>query len=223
MILPLLKKLAHDAAPLLDVSFKDIHPPKIDLSIQNIASTGAKIYETEILRNFVTQRRRLMNAPMVWGGYLEHRLIYSNAGLFHQESHPRNIHLGLDFWMDAQSPVYSPLAGTVHSFQDNRAFHDYGPTIILQHKAEGLTFHSLYGHLSQQSLLGLEAGMPIAQGQRIAWLGEEAENGQWPPHLHFQLIVSMQGKQGDYPGACAVEDLKFYTANCPDPRFLLSL
>jgi hypothetical protein len=46
-------------------------------------------------------------------------------------------------------------------------------------------------------------------------------NGNWPPHLHFQLIRDMQGKRGDYPGVVRADELAFYRDNCPDPMALL--
>ncbi|MFN8393545.1 MAG: peptidoglycan DD-metalloendopeptidase family protein [Bacteroidia bacterium] len=160
---------------------------------------------------------------MVWGGYQEQRLIYGNSSIFHQEQSPRNIHLGLDFWMDAGEKVYSPLDGTIHSLQDNDAFGDYGPTIIVQHWVRGTAFHLLYGHLGRASLLPWQPGQQVTKGDLIGCLGAPDENGNWPPHLHFQIIIDMEGKQGDYPGVCSVETLKHYSNNCPDPRFLLGL
>jgi hypothetical protein len=38
------------------------------------------------------------------------------------------------------------LDGRVHSFQNNDSLGNYGPTIILEHQVEDLTFYTLYGH-----------------------------------------------------------------------------
>jgi hypothetical protein len=46
---------------------------------------------------------------------------------------------------------FSALDGTLHSFNFNAGFGDYGPTIILEHNVENQTF-ILYGHLSLDSL-----------------------------------------------------------------------
>ncbi len=218
-----LRKCGVEAAELFDWPIRGKFPPKIDLSVKNVLQTGPRLYEFEALEGFVAQRMEKTGSPIVWGGYLEHRMIYSSSPLFHEDQHPRNIHLGIDFWTDAGSSVHAPLPGTVHSFQDNSAFRDYGPTIILQHEMYGRIFHTLYGHLSQASINGLQVGQSISKGQRIAWLGVPNENGNWPPHLHFQIIVDMHGKKGDYPGVCALEELKAYSANCPDPRWLLEI
>ena len=50
------------------------------------------------------------------------------------------------------APIHAALDGTIHSFQNNTALGDYGPTIILSHEIEGFKFHTLYGHLSEASL-----------------------------------------------------------------------
>ncbi|HEX2900918.1 MAG TPA: peptidoglycan DD-metalloendopeptidase family protein [Bacteroidia bacterium] len=223
MIHELLRTLSSTASELFDFPMKGHFPPRIDLSLQNIRNTGDRPYEFEQLNAFVQARLLATGSPVVWGGYLEQRLIYNSSPLFHQDRHARTMHLGLDFWTQADSAVHAPIAGTVHSFQDNAAFRDYGPTIILRHETPGLVFHSLYGHLSRASLEGLAPGMPVAQGQRIGWLGRADENGQWPPHLHFQLMRDLQGHSGDYPGVCALENLKQFKANCPDPRLLLGI
>jgi murein DD-endopeptidase MepM/ murein hydrolase activator NlpD len=151
-----------------------------------------------------------------FGGYLEHRVIYESHENFATALEDfRNIHLGMDLWTTAGTPVFAPLAGEVHSFHINEGSGNYGPTIILFHPAEKI--YSLYGHLASKDLVQLEVGAPIARGQLLCHLGEPHENGRWPPHLHFQLIRDMQGFQGDYPGVCSQRDLSFYANNCPNP------
>jgi len=155
-----------------------------------------------------------------YGGYLEHRLIYESYENFATASADfRNIHLGMDFWTQAGTPVFAPFAGEVHSFQVNQGTGNYGPTIILYHPAEKI--YSLYGHVSMADLESVEIGSRIATGQLLCHLGNPDENGGWPPHLHLQLIRDMQGFHGDYPGVCSQRDLSFYADNCPDPASFL--
>ncbi len=152
---------------------------------------------------------------------MELRTIYDNRPQFDTGDEPRRLHLGVDIWGDAGTPVYAPLAGTIHSYKDNAHFGDYGPTIILQHDLDGLIFYSLYGHLSRGNLKGIAIGQQINSGQPIANLGEAYENGSWPPHLHFQLILDMQDNKGDYPGACKISEKETYLQNIPDPDPIL--
>ncbi len=156
------------------------------------------------------------------GGYLEHRNIYARSSVFDGTA-PRRIHLGIDIWGREGTPVMAPLAGTVHSFAFNRAYDDYGATIILTHHIHELQFYSLYGHLALKSLSRVSEGQLIKQGENFAWLGVPEENGYWPPHLHFQLMLDMEDYKGDYPGVCAANQLHHYAQNCPNPDVILQM
>lgn len=134
----------------------------------------------------------------------------------------RTIHIGLDLFQPAGSPVFAPLDGVIHSFADNANDRDYGPTIILEHKVTPeLTFYTLYGHLSQVSLLGIFAGMSVRRGQQIASTGDMSENGNWSPHLHFQIMLDCLGKSGDFPGVVHYAERNVWTHLCPDPSLFL--
>ena len=63
----------------------------------------------------------------------------------------------------------------------------------------------------------------VKKGERIATLGLPPINGDYAPHLHFQIIIDMEGKVGDYPGVCSEKTLPFYKSNCPDPNILLKI
>src|SRR6185436_1522667 len=107
-------------------------------------------------------------------------------------------------WGKPYTAVMAPYDGMIHSFAFNDRQGDYGATIILSHIISGFTFYTLYGHLSLNSLKDLREGNRIAAGEVFAEFGIPAENGQWPPHLHFQIIKNMDDRKGDYPGVCAV-------------------
>lgn len=154
------------------------------------------------------------------GGYLENRSVYAATELFQGDTE-RCIHIGVDVFMPAGTPIYAPLDGIVHSFANRRVAGDYGPVIILEHRLDEMTFHSLYGHLAEDSLAGLEEGAAIARGVQLATIGPRPINGDWTPHLHFQLVRDMQGLRGDYPGVVRADELPFYRINCPDPMSLL--
>lgn len=160
------------------------------------------------------------------GGYDEDRAIYQTeafgAGVPGVE--PRTIHLGFDIFAPAGTPVFAPVAATVHSFQDNAAPLDYGPTIILEHAlSPDLTVWSLYGHLSRDSLSNLRDGQTIEKGQQIARLGDEDVNGGWLPHLHFQLILDISNARGDFPGVFRISERERWRRVCPDPRPFLGI
>ena len=185
----------------------------LDLSATNKELNPAIYANIPAFCAYIEQK---LGTKMGVGGYLEHRIIYEAHENFATASADfRNIHLGVDFWAQAGTSVFAPLAGEVHSFQVNPGSGNYGPTIILFHPSQGI--YSLYGHLASSDLAGLSVGMPITEGQVLCHLGEPHENGGWPPHLHFQLIRDMQGYSGDYPGVCSQRDLAYFASNCPDP------
>ena len=154
------------------------------------------------------------------GGYLENRAVYRDTDLFRGDEE-RCIHIGVDVFMPAGTPIFAPLAGEVHSFANRQVNGDYGPVIILRHRLDDFEFHSLYGHLAEAALEGLYDGKPFTSGEKIAEIGPRPVNGNWTPHLHFQLIQDMQDYHGDYPGVVRPADLDFFKRNCPDPSVLI--
>jgi murein DD-endopeptidase MepM/ murein hydrolase activator NlpD len=154
------------------------------------------------------------------GGYLENRSLYKDTELFQGDAE-RCIHIGVDVFMPADTAVYAPLDGEVQSYANRQLYGDYGPLIILRHRLDDFEFHTLYGHLSEGSLDGLVDGRSFAAGEKLAEIGPRPVNGNWPPHLHFQLIRDMQGYRGDYPGVVRPRELDFFRQNCPDPSALI--
>lgn len=193
----------------------------IDLTKNNPELNPGLLNDAHALNAWVDAKLAQTGARYAIGGYMERRAIYESRALFDGEAEPRSLHLGIDIWGPAGTPVYTPLAGTVHSFADNNNNGDYGPTIILQHLLKGFTLYSLYGHLDRQSLSGLKTGQSVNISRQIGRLGNIVENGNWPPHLHFQLMLDMVGKHGDYPGVCRVSEKEKYLQNIPDPNLLL--
>lgn len=193
-----------------------------DLSDTNKELAAIDLSNTAAFSNYIFSKLDQNHTPVGIGMYGEDRCIYRRSTHFGTEE-PRSIHLGIDLWALAGTPVYAPLEGKIHSFKNNSAYGDYGPTIILEHQLDGVKFHTLYGHLSMESLDRKTVGQIIAKGEKIATLGDEEVNVQWPPHLHFQLIENMQGKEGDYPGVCKPSEKEIYFKNCPDPNLIVGI
>jgi murein DD-endopeptidase MepM/ murein hydrolase activator NlpD len=164
--------------------------------------------------------------PALVGGYGEDRGVYAASSLFggarHGGDEPRTIHLGVDVWTDAGTPLRAPLDAVVHSLADNRGHGDYGGTVILSHATAAGGFHTLYGHLARRSLEHLRPGQALARGEVFAWLGEAEENGGWPPHLHLQKILDLGGRRGDFPGVARRSERARWLRICPDPGALLA-
>ncbi|MEY8021196.1 peptidoglycan DD-metalloendopeptidase family protein [Muriicola sp. SD30] len=209
--------------PLLDASipFREYTP--LDLSVDNKALEGIDLSDPPACQEYIDSVLVKNKARVAYGGYLERRNLYSGNEAFSEGEERRDVHLGVDFWTEAGTAVLVPIDGEVQSFRNNAVKGDYGPTIILRHTIKGVVFHSLYGHLSLESLDGLFEGKRFKKGEVLATLGTPEENVNYAPHLHFQLILDIQGMQGDYPGVCLVSEKGFYRANCPDPNHLFSL
>jgi murein DD-endopeptidase MepM/ murein hydrolase activator NlpD len=198
-----------------------------DFTEGNTDLNAEDVADTERFAVYINRALRAHGARYGFGGYGEHRTLYARSRHFDVDKEsgeePRRLHLGIDIWGPAGTKVMAPLDAIVHSFAFNNNDSDYGATLILTHQLEGIVFHTLYGHLSLNSLKNLEPGKRITRGEVIAEFGMRFENGNWPPHLHFQLIRDMQGWKGDYPGVCRYSERAQWLANCPDPDRILGL
>jgi murein DD-endopeptidase MepM/ murein hydrolase activator NlpD len=221
----LLKKTSSAFTSVLAISDQHSDYIPIDLSVNNheLAKQLHSESKSEDWENYIDQFLRTNKKKVAYGGYLEHRFLYERSAYFTQEENEnkRNRHLGIDLWCPAQTGVLAPLDGIVHSFGNNKNHGDYGPTIILEHHIENIKFYTLYGHLSLESIQAIELSDFIKKGQEFAQLGTSRVNGDYAPHLHFQLIKDLGDYLGDYPGVCTVKELDYYKTNCPDPNFLL--
>jgi murein DD-endopeptidase MepM/ murein hydrolase activator NlpD len=209
---------------VLDSSISKSDYTKIDISknnkeIQNFDTSSSKEWE-----NYIDNYLKEKHAKVAFGGYLEERNLYDRSSYFNSlEEEQRNIHLGIDLWAKQNTKVLAVLEGKVHSFQNNQNHGDYGPTIILEHNIKNQQFFTLYGHLSLESIKNIVIGTTFKQGECIGFLGEASINGDYAPHLHFQVIVEMENNFGDYPGVSSKSNLNFYKENCPNPNLLLKL
>jgi murein DD-endopeptidase MepM/ murein hydrolase activator NlpD len=211
----------HVIGKVVDFDPKRDRVYRLDLTQTNLELPAEFAGDTEAFSQWIDKKLADSHCRYAIGGYMEHRGIYKRSALFDTDEEPRRLHLGVDIWADAGTPVYAPLDGVVHSFADNNSFGDYGPTIILQHNLNGLTLYSLYGHLSRTSLIGLQAGQTISPNQQIAAFGNNVENGNWPPHLHLQMMLDIGDAYGDYPGVGRYSQKEQYLQNIPDPGLIL--
>ncbi|WP_299334786.1 peptidoglycan DD-metalloendopeptidase family protein [uncultured Psychroserpens sp.] len=220
-----LAELGTQSLYVINPSIPKIDYIPLDLSVSNEELQTVDVSSPDALETYINNHIKTHNGVVAYGGYLETRGIYRRSAYFN-DANPdteRNIHLGLDLWIAANTPIYTPLDAEVHSFNNNTNFGDYGPTILLKHHINNIEFYTLYGHLSLASIENLRVGQTFQQGEQLATLGDASVNGDYAPHLHFQMIKDLQGYVGDYPGVCAKADLAFYQENCPDPNVLIAL
>ncbi len=216
----------------------------LDFTAANEELTDEVLNNIKGFCEYINHELQNHNARYGIGGYAEHRTVYSRSKLFDSslsppefsgktkgrsvaglegEVEPRRLHLGVDIWGKPHTAVIAPLDGIVHSFAFNNQAGDYGATIILSHYWQGISFHTLYGHLSLNAIKNFQEGDRIVKGDIFAEFGIPIENGHWPPHLHFQIINDLEKWSGDYPGVCKYSEREKYLQNCPDPDIILQM
>ncbi len=215
-------------APLLGLNLHQEPALVFDLSIGSALIQGDIEAMTEIeLTGRLFGLMQQAGVEVGIGRYNEPRLIYTDPMFATGPSlsaERRTIHFGFDLFALAQTPVYAPLAGEVFAFAFNNGPQDYGGVIILKHTPPaGPEFYTLYGHLSQASVTGLQMGQNVAHGEQIATLGRPAENGGWTPHLHFQVITDLLDLGCDFPGVCLASQREVFLDLSPDPNLIVGV
>ena len=231
-------------------SFTQILP--IDSPLVLDLSIGSPLLHGDVNENTEPKLTRRINELMEKAGskvgigqYDEARYIYTSPA-FKTGDGPtdetRTVHLGIDLFAEAGTPIHAPLDGKVVAFNDNNALQDYGPVIVLEHEVttvdggqqtavrrppstvnETIKFYTLYGHLTRESLNKLKPGQKIKKGQKFAAIGSADVNGGWTPHLHFQVMVDLLELGSDFPGVAVPSQRDVWLSLCPDPNLILGI
>jgi len=209
-----LLKYSEDNVSTLDLSVQGSSVPQnpFNLNQSEASSIGANVD--------ATCRARL-------GFYGEPRLIYTDKafkkGNF-KASNRRTVHLGIDVFAPAKTPISAPLDSVVCVVENLTTHLDYGGMVVLQHTIPtGDSFYSLYGHLDPDVCNTLHIGQNIVAGQHFATLGSTENNGGWAPHLHLQLAMNIDALRPDWTGVADPDEFVFWKAMCPNPAVLLNL
>ena len=213
-------------APVMKTPDDDGEISVLDLSIGSPDLNGRDTEDTASFTSRVFRRMEDDGATLGVGRYLEPRAFYLTDLFDGRPGDPRErrtIHIGIDLFDHPGAEVSAPLAGRVLSVRDNGAGLDYGPTVILEHDGPNGSFWTLYGHLQRESVADLEAGAEVEPGQVIARIGPYPENGDWPPHLHFQIITDLLDHEGEFPGVALPRERSVWASFCPDPNVVLRL
>ena len=163
--------------------------------------------------------------PYGIGLYGEHRSVYASAQFADLASpERRTVHLGIDVFAPAGTPLYAPLSGKVRHLTYQSDPLDYGNVLILEHDDGPAPYFTLYGHLGGSLPDVLTEGDRVAAGDLIAHLGDWPENGGWAPHLHFQIMTSMlEQTGGNFFGVGHASLWDVWSQICPDPNVILRL
>jgi murein DD-endopeptidase MepM/ murein hydrolase activator NlpD len=215
-------------------SLKDLFPSiqkneiyPLDISINSTWIGGEEEFNN--LPIFEEKMKKLQAenpTKIIAGGYLEKRALYTSEMYVRKINDTfdrRNTHLGIDFWHEANTPIHAILDGEVIFSTNDNEHKGYGGLIILKHEVENFHFFTLYGHLSKKSVAEKKPGDFIKKDSKIAVLGDASENGDWVPHLHFQIMLSLLDYQNDFPGVAFESELEAWKNTCPNPNLLFKL
>ena len=224
-----LKAHGHEAAGVLDSDLRRGKSLVLDLGVSSLfLGADPRGAETGPLTAAIGEAQAKANSPVAVGRYDEARVLYASplfAGSGAREDERRTVHLGMDLFVPPGSAVRAPFDGVVHLLaNNNRAPQDYGPLVVLRHDlATDGHFFTLFGHLSEDTLAALAVGQHIARGQAFARVGGPPGNGDWPPHVHLQVIVDLLGLGADFPGVCRASERQTWKALSPDPNLILGI
>lgn len=195
------------------------HRPRLLVDLTQNSPIWQAVQQGARFEEIIQAQMQSTQAEVSWGRYNEERFIYQETEHF-ADRQQNTLHLGVDLGVPAGVAVQSPLNAVIYSVKNNDHQGDYGPTVILQHHTEQGIFYTLYGHLGQDCL-SLTVGQTLQAGEVFAHIGTPQENGGWPPHLHFQIVIDLEGKIGDYPGVVDPQNAEHFLRNCPNPNHIL--
>ena len=185
------------------------------ISFQNIIDLPDNVYVYDFESN--NKFQETSNSFSI-GKYNEKRPNMYEGDLFEKTN--RYIHMGIDIGAPIGTAIKSFYDGEIFSFKYNSFKLDYGYTIMTKHKLKNQIIYALYGHLSKSSIKDKKIGQIIYSGDILAYVGNEQENGGWPPHVHFQLSL-VEPEECNLPGVVSEEHHDLALKVFPDPRLVL--
>ena len=204
------------------IAKEQIHP--LDLSVSGSwIGDREEAVDLDLFLYKIARLQWKVPDQIIAGGYLEARALYNSEAydrMGNNGKESRTIHLGIDFWVPASTPVHALFDGEIVTVVNDAGDKEYGGLIILKHQAKSLLFYTLHGHLSVESVTKRAVGEKIAKGDFLGIIGHPPENGNWPPHLHFQLMLSLLNYHNDFPGVAYPNEVAIWKSICPDPNLL---
>jgi 4-aminobutyrate aminotransferase-like enzyme/Ser/Thr protein kinase RdoA (MazF antagonist) len=178
------------------------------------------------LYKFVSRRLRETGAELGVSRHNEARFT-TRADFLRSEGNDgsewRSVHLGVDLFLPAGSPVFAPLDSVIFALQERSAPLECGPAIVLEHEFPAGRFYALYGGLSHGSLELRPRGARVARGEKIGELAGSGETGEGTGRLHFQIFAALPDRRSSFPAWCAPAEREVWLSLCPDPNIVLRI
>jgi len=196
----------------------------VDMSVSSTWIGHQQDFNNLDLMQFkIDQLQKEVPTKIIAGGYLEPRALYTSTAydrIGNNGKESRSIHLGIDYWLPEFTPVHALFDGEIVIAVNDAGDKEYGGLVVLKHQAEDVEFYTLYGHNTIESATKHKLGDIILKGEKIVELANYPENGNWAPHLHFQLLLSLFDYTVDYPGVAYLSQIAIWKSVCPDPNVL---
>jgi 4-aminobutyrate aminotransferase-like enzyme/Ser/Thr protein kinase RdoA (MazF antagonist) len=214
-----------DCKPVSVLPFDIGRAGRIVISLRSDAPGMEHAADPNAYWSWLRDRMESEGARYAIGLYGEDRNCYAGEQFKTDAPEMRSVHTGIDLFIEADTPIHAPLPGRVVSVMDNAFAYDYGPTVILEHRAgaDGPPIYTLYGHLSRRTLKTVAAGQTVEAGQVIGYVGDPSVNGGWAPHVHVQIMTDLMGKSGNFEGAGEPSRWAIWRSICPNTNLLLRL
>ncbi|MFI0404450.1 aminotransferase class III-fold pyridoxal phosphate-dependent enzyme [Actinomadura sp. 3N508] len=179
----------------------------IDLSASSAIYDDADPRDHDALRTAAGTEILRQRPGVPVGRYGEPRFLAPRRRRSTGPDEPANVHLGIDLFAGAGTPVRAPLPGRVEAS-------DLG-LVVLHEPADGVRFRTLYTGLTDPP----PAGREVSAGERI---GEIAPGGTaLPPHVRVQVAVAPLGGWTGVPAAVPHSESAMWQGLFPDPTPLL--
>ena len=212
------------------INIKDLFPSinkneflKLDLSVSSEwLGLSHNFKDLDLFENKIKYLQQQNLDKIISGGYLEPRQLYNTENYKRECNNgieSRTIHLGVDFWVGEGTEITNLFDGIVDTISIDKNEKGYGGLIIIKHKINDFSFYTLFGHLSPNKF-NYNVGDFLKKGALIGIVGNKIENGNWVPHLHFQLLLSKLNYIQDFPGVSYYSEIEIFKSLCPDPNLI---
>lgn len=116
--------------------------------------------------------------------------VRDNGRRFHEGIDIKSIHKNRR--NEPLDQIFASLSGKVAYINTRPQDSTYGRYIVLEHQGNGLTFYTLYAHLSQINPQ-LKLGVPVKKGQNLGIMGHTSSSNipKSRAHLHFEIGVRL--------------------------------
>jgi Ser/Thr protein kinase RdoA (MazF antagonist)/murein DD-endopeptidase MepM/ murein hydrolase activator NlpD len=196
---------------------------KLDLSVSSEwLGLSHNFKDLDLFENKIKYLQQQNLDKIISGGYLEPRQLYNTENYKRECNNgieSRTIHLGVDFWVGEGTEITNLFDGIVDTISVDKNEKGYGGLIIIKHKINDFSFYTLFGHLSPNKF-NYNVGDFLKKGALIGIVGNKIENGNWVPHLHFQLLLSKLNYIQDFPGVSYYSEIEIFKSLCPDPNLI---